>query len=111
MEDDFNIEDMKEKTPEDPKKHAQIDFFVHESDMMQKDVDNERMHETHRTTIRNICITFIGIIIIFVVTYTVRTNIFMSTINKMNDAIMQMAELHHNCGAEVGNAVHQQPDQ
>ena len=94
MEDDFNVDDLKD-IPE--RKHAQIDFFVHENDMLQKDIDNERMHDTHRKTIRNICITFILIIVIFVVTYTVRTNIFLRTIDKMNDAILQMATLHHQC--------------
>jgi len=102
MDEDFNLDDLKDE-PKEERKHAQIDFFVHENDMMQKDIDNERMHDTHRKTVRDICITFILLIVIFVVTYTVRTNIFLGTINRMNDAILEMATLHHQC-VEVNDA-------
>lgn len=89
--------DEQEMMEENRPGNSKIDFFVHESDMMQKDVDNERLHKT----IHGICITFIAIIIIFVTAYTVRTSVWLNTINRMNAAILEMAQLHHNCGAEV----------
>ena len=67
MDDDF----MMNTPAENEKKRATVDFFVHENDMMQKDINNERLHKT----IRSICVTFIMIIVIFVAAYTVRTSI------------------------------------
>ena len=80
-----------------------VSFFVHEADMMHKDADNERMHETYRKTIKTICATFIILIVIFVTAYTIRTAIWQNTILKMNNAIMEMANLHHRC-VEVDHA-------
>ena len=83
------------------KSQLTVQFFVHENAMMHKDVDNERLHKT----IRTICLTFILIIVIFVTAYTIRTSVWLNTISKMNDTIVQLAT-----GAEVEDAVHQQPD-
>ena len=80
-----------------------VSYFVHEADMMHKDADNERMHETYRKTIKTICATFIILIVIFVTAYTIRTAIWQNTILKMNNAIMEMANLHHKC-VEVDHA-------
>lgn len=80
-----------------------VSYFVHEADMMHKDADNERMHETYRKTIKTICATFIILIVIFVTAYTVRTAIWQNTILKMNAAVMEMANLHHRC-VEVDHA-------
>lgn len=92
-----------------------IPFFVHENSMMHKDMDNERMHETlqrisekNNRTILTVCITFVMIIIIFVTAYTVRTSIWLDTINKMNDYIVVMANRYTDTG--VDNAVHQHPN-
>ena len=92
-----------------------IPFFVHENAMMHKDMDNERMHETihkinekNNRTVMAVCVTFIAIIVIFVTAYTVRTNIWLKTITRMNDTIVEMA--NRGTGAEVDNDVHQQPD-
>ena len=86
---------------------ANVDFFVHENAMMHKDVDNERMHGT----IRTICITFIAIIVIFVTAYTVRTSIWLDTINRMTNMIVEMSTGNQGAGPEVDDAtVHQQPD-
>ena len=74
-----------------------VSFFVHEADMNHKDADNERMHETYRKTIKTICATFIILIVIFVTAYTIRTAIWQSTLLKMNNAILEMANLHHRC--------------
>ena len=80
-----------------------VSYFVHEADMMHKDADNERMHETYRKTIKTICATFIILIVIFVTAYTIRTAIWQNTILKMNAAVMEMASLHHRC-VEVDHA-------
>lgn len=92
-----------------------IPFFVHENAMMHKDMDNERMHETvqkinekNNKTVLTVCITFVAIIVIFVTAYTIRTNIWLNTITRMNDTIVEMA--NRGGGAEVEDAVHQQPN-
>lgn len=102
MDDDFNTNDLKET---ENKKHASIDFFIHENDMMMKDIDNERLHKT----IRSLCVTFIAIIVIFVAAYTIRTNIWLGTISRMNEIIAELAS-RSIPAAEVHDAVHQQPD-
>lgn len=80
------------------KEQACISFFAHENAMMHKDVDNERLHETIREQAREsvrrniyLCLTFIVIILLFVVTYTIRTNIWNETVREMNAAIVELA--------------------
>lgn len=80
------------------KSQACISFFAHENAMMHKDVDNERLHETIREQAREnnkrnmyLCLTFIVIILLFVVTYTVRTNIWNETVRNMTAAIVELA--------------------
>ena len=94
-----------------------IPFFVHENAMMHKDMDNERLHNTiqennnkHNRTILTICIAFVAIIIIFVTAYTVRTSIWLNTINKMNDIIVELANRQSTTDMEVADAVHKQPN-
>lgn len=101
MDDDFK-QDIPAENEE--QKRATIDFFVHENDMMQKDLDNERLHKT----IHALCVTFIAIIVIFVATYTIRTSIWLKTFSRMNEIIAELAG--RNAPAEVHDAVHQQPD-
>lgn len=97
-------------------REGKVDFFIHENSMMHKDIDNERMHETlravsehNRKTVLSICISFVLIIIIFVTAYTIRTSVWLDTINRMNDRIVEMAL---GTPAEVDDAisVHQQSD-
>lgn len=85
-EEDFNVKDMEDKKPE-ARKQPQVDFFVHENDMMHKDMDIQR---SHRTTFV-VCATFIVITCIFVFAYTFRMNSFLDTINKMTAALVEMA--------------------
>ena len=80
------------------KKQACISFFAHENAMMHKDLDNERLHATMKDNDeknarnhRNTCITFIVIILLFVVTYTIRTNIWNETVRQMSAAIVELA--------------------
>ena len=64
-----------------------VSFFAHENSMMHKDMDNER---AHRTTLF-VCLTFLLIVIIFVVSYTVRTSIWLETIKELNAEIIKLA--------------------
>ena len=88
---------------------ACISYFAHENAMMHKDLDNERLHETiklmseqhtkdiqrmseqHSMDIRNILLGFFVVIMLFVVTYTIRTNIWNETVKDMNAAIVELA--------------------
>lgn len=100
------------------KGHTCIPFFVHENAMMHKDMDNERMHETvqrindkNAKTVLTVCLTFVLIIVIFVTAYTVRTSIWLNTITRMNDTIVEMASRNPTTVTEVADArVHEQPD-
>ena len=75
-------------------KTACISFFAHENDMVHKDMDNERAHKTNR----NVCITFIVIVIVFVTAYTVRTTKWLDAYTelvKVNQALVEeLYELH-----------------
>ena len=64
-----------------------ISFFAHENAIMHKDMDNER---SHRTTLF-VCVTFLLIVIIFVTAYTIRTSIWLETINNMVADIVELA--------------------
>ena len=96
---------------EEQNKPAMISVFAHENAMMHKDADNQRIHEENsrlHTTIRIICATFIGIIVVFVTLYTIRTKIWNDTITNMNVIISEMA--NRASITEVANGVHQQPN-
>lgn len=75
------MEDSK-KTPES------ISAFAYESAMMHKDADVERAH----ATTWKVCITFTLIVIIFVAAYTIRTTIWLETINKMIAVIVELSQ-------------------
>lgn len=90
--------EKKECSDCEKKSTACISFFAHENAMMHKDVDNERMHETMKAiqekntrTTFHICMAFIVIILLFVVSYTVRTEIWNETVREMNAAIVELA--------------------
>ena len=68
-------------------KKSCISFLSHENAMMHKDMDNER---AHRTTLF-VCIAFVLIVIIFVTAYTIRTSIWLDTINKLVTEIVNIA--------------------
>lgn len=64
-----------------------ISAFAYESALMHKDADVERAHKTTRW----VCFTFVFIVVIFVAAYTIRTTIWLETINKMVAAILDLA--------------------
>jgi len=80
-------EDKMECTTCKKKNSACISFLAHENAMMHKDTDNER---AHRTTLF-VCIAFVLIVIIFVAAYTIRTSIWLDTINKLVAEIVELA--------------------
>lgn len=93
-----SIEELVDNEPQ-----PMVSFLVHENDMNHKDAENERLHSTFMRTIWGLCLTFVLIIAVFVTAYTVRTRIWNDTIEKMTNAIIQVAQMHHQC-AEVEDA-------
>ena len=77
-----SVSENQQKTPES------ISAFAYESAMMHKDADVER---AHKTTLW-VCITFVLIVVIFVAAYTVRTTIWLETINKMIAVIVELSQ-------------------
>ena len=69
-----------------------ISYFVHEADMMHKDTENERLHDTHKSVTKTICKSFIGLILIFVIAYTLRTALWQRTVLELKDAIVEVNE-------------------
>ena len=103
---DFQAEDFREESKCgncEKKSTACISFFAHENSMMHKDLDNERLHETmnrmseqHTKDIRNIIIGFFAVIMLFVVAYTIRTNIWNDTVREMTAEIVELANATSN---------------
>ena len=81
-----------EEVIDNQKEQPVVSFFVHEADMNRVDTENERMHNTHKSVVRTICYTFIGLILIFVVAYTVRTALWQNTVLELKNAIVQTNE-------------------
>lgn len=66
-----------------------ISVFAYENALMHKDADVERAHSTTRW----VCVTFVVMIAIFVAAYTLRTSIWLETINKMTAAIVELSHV------------------
>ena len=87
-----------EKVPET------ISAFAYECAMAHKDADNERMAkecERMHKTIRALALTFLLVILVFVVGYTIRTRYWLETLAKFQTTPI----------VEVQDGVHNQPDQ
>lgn len=76
------MNESQQKAPE------HISVFAYESAMMHKDADVER---AHKTTLW-VSITFVLIVVIFVAAYTIRTTIWLETINKMIAVIVELSQ-------------------
>ena len=72
-----------------------VSFFVHEADMMQKDADNERMHETIKQVTKDMHKSYLFIIVFLVLSFTIRMWIWNNTISDMNKSIVEIASMHH----------------
>ena len=81
-----------------------VSFFVHQADMMQKDADNERLHETMKQITRDQRRGYIFIIVFLVIMFTIRMFIWNGTITGMKDSIIEIASMHHPGCSEVYNA-------
>lgn len=81
-----------------------VSFFVHQADMMQKDADNERLHETMKQITREQRRGYIFIIVFLVIMFTIRMFIWNTTITSMKDSIIEIASMHHQGCSEVYNA-------
>lgn len=79
--------DSMSEIKEQEKHTERISVFAYESAMMHKDADVERAHKTTQW----VCVTFVIIVVIFVAAYTVRTSIWLDTINKMIAEIVELA--------------------
>ena len=77
-------DDMSEIKKEKPES---VSAFAYESALMHKDADVER---AHNTTIW-VCVAFVVMTAIFVAAYTVRTSIWLETINRMTAAIIELS--------------------
>ena len=82
-------DDMDESKTTERKTPEMISAFAYESALMHKDADVDRAHKTTRW----VCVTFVIMIAIFVAAYTVRTSIWLETINEMVAAIIQLANV------------------
>ena len=77
------MSEIKKEKPES------VSAFAYENALMHKDADVERAHSTTRW----VCVTFVIMITIFVAAYTIRTSIWLETINKMVAAIIELANV------------------
>ena len=68
-------------------KPESVSAFAYENALMHKDADVERAHSTTSW----VCVTFVVMIAIFVAAYTLRTSIWLETINKMVAAIVELS--------------------
>lgn len=81
-----------------------VSFFVHEADMMQKDADNERLHETLKKVTKDQHKAYIFIIVFLVLMFTLRMIIWNNTITELNKSVIEIASMHHSGYSEVCNA-------
>ena len=81
-----------------------VSYFVHEADMMQKDADNERLHETIKKITRDQHKAYIFIIVFLVLMFTIRMFIWNNTITELNKSVIEIASMHHSGCSEVCNA-------
>ena len=86
------VNESLEEVMDNQQEQPVVSFLVHEADMNRVDTENERLHDTHKSVTRTICRTFIGLILIFVIAYTVRTALWQRTVLELKDAIVQTNE-------------------
>ena len=81
-----------------------VSYFVHEADMMHKDADNERLHETLKKVTKDMHKAYIFIIVFLVLMFTIRMFIWNNTITELNKSVIEIASMHHSGCSEVCNA-------
>ena len=102
---------MDEKCKNCENQQACIPFFLHESAMMHKDADIERLAQVadgqrRINVIQSIII--LAVVAVMVMFYTYRTQIWNNTIAKQNETIMML--LSERTPAEASDGIHKQSD-
>lgn len=91
-------------TNDQEKQPAMIPFFVHENDMMHKEMDMEKLQKecneahkeaerAHKTT-RILSLTFFAIVVVFVTGYTIRTTRWLETIDRLYSALVEVCRTY-----------------
>ena len=102
---------MEEKCKNCEDRQACVPFFLHESAMMHKDADNERLAQiAHGQRKINVIqsIIILAIVAVMAMFYTYRTQMWNNTIAKQNETIIML--LNERTPAGVPNGIQQQPD-
>lgn len=102
---------MDEKCKNCENQQACVPFFLHESAMMHKDADNERLAEISKGQRRiNVIqsIIILAVVAIMAMFYTYRTQIWNTTIAKQNETIITL--LNERTPTGVSDEIHKQPD-
>lgn len=81
-----------------------VSYFVHEADMMQKDADNERLHETMKEITKNQHKAYIFIIVFLVLMFTIRMWKWNNTIVEINKSLVEVATMHYAEAYHAENA-------
>lgn len=103
---------MNEQCKNCENQQACVPYFLHESAMMHKDADNERLAKISEGQRRiNVIqsIIILAIVAIMAMFYTHRTQIWNNTIAKQNETIIML--LNERTPTGVSDGIHQQPDQ
>ena len=96
---------MKEECKNCENQQACIPFFLHESAMMHKDADIERLANVAEGQRRiNVIqsIIILAVVAVMVIFYTYRTQIWNNTIAKQNETIMMLLNERTPAGASDG---------
>ena len=96
---------MKEECKNCENQQACVPFFLHESAMMHKDADNERLAQiAHGQRKINVIqsIIILAVVAIMVIFYTYRTQIWNNTIAKQNETIIMLLNDRTPAGASDG---------
>lgn len=102
---------MREECKNCENQQACVPFFLHESAMMHKDADNERLAKISEGQRRiNVIQSVIILAIVFCMAmfYTYRTQMWNNTIAKQNETIIML--LNDRMPSEVTDGVYKQPD-
>ena len=102
---------MKEECKNCENQQACVPFFMHESAMMHKDADIERLAQVAEGQRRiNVIqsIIILAVVAIMVIFYTYRTQIWNNTIAKQNETIIML--LNDKTPAGASDGIHKQSD-
>ena len=102
---------MKEECKNCENQQACVPFFLHESAMMHKDADNERLAQIAQGQRRiNVIqsVIILAVVAIMAMFYTYRTQLWNNTIAKQNETIIML--LNERTPTGVSDGIYKQPD-